>query len=159
MEEWKEIKDFPLYEVSTTGRIRKATTKRIKVPEKSKIGYLTIRLSYGVAGKGKHLNIHKLVAEAFLDNPNNYPCINHIDGDKTNNNVSNLEWCSYSHNNKHAYDTGLKTAYKTVITPEERDNVISMMESGIHVKKIAEHYGVTESCIYKIRDRYYRRKE
>lgn len=155
-EEWKVIADFPLYEVSTKGRIRKSTTKRIKKPEISKTGYPTIRLSYGVAKKGKHFNIHTLVATAFLDNPNNYPCVNHIDGNKTNNDVTNLEWCSYSRNNKHAYDTGLKKPYQTIITPDQRVDVINMMKNGVKVKDIAKLFKVTESCIYMIRRRYFR---
>lgn len=156
MEEWKAIKDFPLYEVSSDGRIRKATTKRIKAPEISKTGYPTIRLSCGKAATGKHFNIHRIVAETFIDNPNNYPCVNHIDGNKANNNVSNLEWCTYSHNNKHAYDQKLKKPYQMIITPEQRIDVISLMKAGVRVKDIAKQYHVTESCIYKIRRRYFR---
>ena len=51
--------------------------------------------------------IHRLVAEAFIENPNKLPCINHIDGNKQNNHIDNLEWCSYSHNNRHAREMGL----------------------------------------------------
>lgn len=53
--------------------------------------------------------MHRLVAEAFIPNPNNLPQVNHIDGNKENNNVSNLEWCSCQNNIQHAWDIGIKT--------------------------------------------------
>lgn len=69
-------------------------------------GYLRVMLSI----KGKHYDryIHRLVAEVFIDNPCGYSEVNHLDGDKTNNNVDNLEWCNRSQNNKHAYAMGLR---------------------------------------------------
>lgn len=66
---------------------------------------------------GKSFLIHRLVAQAYIPNPNNYREINHIDGNKLNNNVSNLEWCSRSHNVKHAFDTGLKRNKKGAENP------------------------------------------
>lgn len=63
-------------------------------------GYLQVTLKIR---KSNPVYIHKLVAKAFIPNPRNLPCVNHIDGNKLNNNVNNLEWCSYSDNNKHSY--------------------------------------------------------
>jgi len=65
-------------------------------------GYLKINIRAGKQGY-----IHRLVAEAFIPNPHNKPCVNHIDGDKKNNHPSNLEWVTYSENNKHAHENGL----------------------------------------------------
>ena len=119
-EVWKPIKDFENYEVSNLGRVRNTIFKN-NICEKPKIkilkqclqnsGYLktTIRKNK----KQYNKTIHRLVAETFIPNPNNLPCINHKDGNKHNNCVDNLEWCTYSYNNKEAYRMGLKKPYQT----------------------------------------------
>lgn len=116
---WKDILEFQgYYQVSNFGRVRRIAdylnqnkSWRLSEPKilKQRLhnnGYLRVMLSIN----GKHYDryIHRLVAIAFLDNPNGYSEINHIDGDKTNNNLKNLEWCNRSYNNKHAYQNGLK---------------------------------------------------
>lgn len=107
MEEiWKEIKFLDgKYEVSNRGRIRNTATKRILRLSTSKRGYLVF--SCVIQGKHKLVNVHKCVAIEFIPNPNNLPQINHIDGDKTNPDVTNLEWVSAKENNLHARRTGL----------------------------------------------------
>lgn len=62
--------------------------------------------------RGKNFKVHQLVATAFVDNPDNFPCINHVDGNKRKNHADNLEWCTHGENNKHAYSTGLKSPYE-----------------------------------------------
>ena len=74
-------------------------------------GYQKV-LIYYKPGKRKQVSIHRLVACAFIPNPNNLPQVNHIDGNKKNNNIDNLEWVTSSENVKHAFDTGLKHAAK-----------------------------------------------
>lgn len=109
-EVWKDIPNYVgLYQISNLGNIKsfKQSLKYHKVheyllkPTLANNGYCQVTL-YGSTGRKKFL-VHRLVAEAFLPNPNNYPQINHKDEDPTNNRVDNLEWCTAEYNN--AYGT------------------------------------------------------
>lgn len=80
-------------------------------PEKHTLGYKRVLL-INQEGKRCHQLIHRLVAQAYIANPLNLPYVNHIDGNKANNHVSNLEWCTSSENNKHALRIGLRTGRK-----------------------------------------------
>jgi hypothetical protein len=82
---------------------------RVVAVQKSKAGYLRVEL--WDKGRGKKHSIHRLLAEAFIPNPEGKPQVNHIDGDKTNNALSNLEWVTQSENQKHAYEAGLQMGY------------------------------------------------
>ena len=97
-----------------------------KKQTKLKTGYYAVGLWKD--NNQKLVTIHSLLAETFIPNPNNYKCINHIDGNKENNNLENLEWCSQSHNVQHAYDNGLAKTNKKVMC----------VETGIVYKSIAE---------------------
>lgn len=92
------------YEVSYDGHIRNSRTKRILHEYVGKDGYLRTQFA------GKTRLIHRTVANVYLENPNGLPEVNHVDGNKLNNSVDNLEWCSRNDNLKHAYDKGLRTA-------------------------------------------------
>lgn len=96
VEIWNDILGYEgLYEVSNWGRIRR--NGKILRPRKSGYyGYLSVALSKN--GNERQVLIHRLVASAFLPNPQNFPCINHKDEDKTNNAVDNLEWCDHQYN-------------------------------------------------------------
>jgi hypothetical protein len=120
IEHFMPIPDYEgLYEVSNTGRIKSlARTVSIGLGRKQSKpnlykkqhigihGYYSTGLSNG--GKTKTVLVHRIVAEAFLPNPQGFRCVNHKDGNKLNNNLDNLEWCSHSQNEIHAYETGLK---------------------------------------------------
>ena len=108
-EEWRDINGYEgLYQVSDQGRVKslertdslgRTVKERILKPGMDRGGYLLVVLCAG--GKPKTLNVHRLVCEAFHENPENKPCVNHIDENKTNNAASNLEWSTYEENNNH----------------------------------------------------------
>lgn len=115
---WKDVSEFTgFYLVSNLGRVKRIAdysnqnshwkSETILKPRLHSNGYLRVMLSIN----NKHYDryIHRLVATAFCENhnPNIYKEVNHIDGNKTNNNANNLEWCNRSYNNKHAYTNGL----------------------------------------------------
>jgi len=95
--------------VDYTGRLFKGRWLR---PQTDKYGYLKVSLSRGSRALGQDYKmIHRLVAEAFIPNPDNLPCINHKDGNKINNLVDNLEWVSWKDNTVHAWKMGLCKPY------------------------------------------------
>lgn len=96
-EEWKDIDGFEnQYAVSSKGRVKNLKTNRILGGRYDGAGYKAVILN------GKNYNVHRLVALAFLDNPNKLPQVNHIDEDKLNNDVKNLEWVSIEDNIRHS---------------------------------------------------------
>lgn len=113
MEEWRPVQEFEgVYEISSLGRVRRVvscmggTAGTILRPWISGAGYLYVGLR--LPGRRKRVGVHRLVAVAFLGQPTpERPEVNHLDGDKTNNAVGNLEWVSHGENHKHAYRTGL----------------------------------------------------
>ena len=100
--EWQPVKGYEgKYEVSSIGHVRKAGGSEIgQWP--NQLGYMLVRLS----GPRKMFRVHRLVAEAFLPNPNNLPVVNHLDHDRQNNAASNLEWCDQKRNLSHAAESG-----------------------------------------------------
>ena len=142
---WKPVKDYEgLYEVSDLGRVR--SLDRIVIQDckwgsecnhiyNGKIlkpryhnGYVNVRLNKN--GKPKTRNIHRIVAEAFIPNPENKKTINHKDGNKSNNKVDNLEWATDSEQQLHAYKMGLKKGRKKkIIQYDIEGNFIKEWES------------------------------
>jgi hypothetical protein len=108
MEEWRNIPGFEgLYQVSNMGRVKSLSRKkgRILKPVVHSNGYMRINLYAGKKPQRKY--VHRLVAETFLVNPQNKREVNHLDGDKTNNSIFNLEWATPRENGKHSSKTGL----------------------------------------------------
>ena len=96
-EVWKVIEEFPNYEVSNFGNVRNSIKNKLMTISIRKNGYCVVKLSNNEISK--ECKVHRLVAKAFIDNPNNLPHINHKDENKTNNHISNLEWCDSLYNN------------------------------------------------------------
>lgn len=156
MEEiWKDIKNYEgIYQVSNLGRV-KSLERWIKRKDgyknhikesirKNKIinsGYLVVGLHKN--GVNTNLFLHRLVAEAFIDNPNNYPQVNHIDENKTNNCVNNLEWCDAKYNNNYGEHknnlrnslTNRKDQSKPVLQFDLNGNFIKEWESTMEIQR------------------------
>lgn len=96
MEIWKKIEDYPKYSVSNHGRVRNDKTGKILALRSVAHGYLQIRIHN--ENGNRQFGVHRLVAQAFISNPDNLPVVNHKDEDKTNNDISNLEWCTQQYN-------------------------------------------------------------
>ena len=124
-EQWKPIQEFNgEYEVSNLGRVRSmkryyGVVGRIMPQTIQRTGYYAV--TFHMNNKAYCRKVHRLVIEAFTPNPDNLPCINHIDGNKLNNHVSNLEWCTYQANMQHAVRTGLTHPHQW--TDEERKQI------------------------------------
>jgi hypothetical protein len=105
MENWKDVPDYEgLYQISNFGNVKSLISNRMLKPSQDRFGY--VRFNALKDKKAKTLRIHRLVMEIF--NPiDNIMQVNHIDGNKLNNKLDNLEWCTDSENKKHAYKTGL----------------------------------------------------
>jgi len=166
---WKTIPGYEgFYEVSDMGDVRSSdrlvhTSNGITQRRKGRTlkpalsaGYPFVLLQ--VACERKQIHVHRLVASAFCDKPEGCDVVNHIDGIKTNNAASNLEWTTYSGNAKHAYDTGLnKAKYRqdhnnSKLTQFQVDQIRGMLISGKSGSSIARELGVHVMTISNIRN-------
>ena len=158
IEIWKDIENYEgLYQISNWGRVKSLPKSWLKYdggilhqkelilkPRPTTVGYLRVCLRKD--NHSKDFYIHRLVGLAFLPNPHNYSEINHIDENKTNNNVDNLEWCSRCQNNNWGSHniSGAKKRGKPVMQYDTNGNLISVYESG---KKASREVGVDSSLI------------
>lgn len=147
-ERWKLIEEAPMYEISEYGDIHNTFTGA-PIKQSQNQGYMCVSLQ--INGKAHRRRVHRLVALAFIPNPDGKSEVNHIDGNKTNNHVSNLEWCTPSENLIHAYKTGLRSRDASVAYTKRRKRVIRddgvMFES---MTEAAKHLGLTTSRMSKI---------
>lgn len=152
---WKQIKNYD-YEINSEGIVRRISTQQIKKPYIIHNGYLAVQLN--IEGKRKGYLIHRLIAEYFIPNPKNKPFINHIDSNRLNNVLSNLEWCTHQENVIHSYkqgfssNTGSKNGFSKL--NEELVKEIRKRHSlGETNKQIAKNIGVSENCIQQVTKR------
>jgi hypothetical protein len=124
----KPIEKYPNYFVTKEGLVFSTKTNKFLKFSYDQQGYQRVGLYVGNY-KSKTIKVHRLIAETFINNPFNKKDVNHIDGNKSNNNVSNLEWCTRSENMKHAFKIGLKK-----ISDNQKNRFIKMSKSQIGSK-------------------------
>lgn len=158
-ETWKSLKGIvengDNYEVSTYGRVRNFITGRVLKPGSLRKGYQGVRLSKD--GTTKNYTVHRLVALAFIPNPEGKPEVNHINGNEKNNNrVDNLEWVTSAENKRHAISTGLNpTRYGEKVngaklTEKQVIEIKKLLAAGAKQREIAEKFNVSRESISRI---------
>ena len=118
-EGWTSLPGWP-YEVSNLGKVRNSSGKVIK-PWRQTNGYISVDLHQD--GIKRSFRVHRLVAEAFIPNPESKKEVNHIDGNKDNNAVSNLEWTTHQENMSHAFENGLRSRQQVFHCPMCGENL------------------------------------
>jgi len=143
------------YDITKDGKCINKKTNYIKKTFISNSGYE--RVSLWINGKNKKFSIHRLVAIKYLENPNNYKYINHKDGNKLNNNVENLEWCTVQENTKHAYENNLIKPKTTKVVQYSKNmekikewNSIKEVEESLKIN----HANIVTVCNQKTNRKY-----
>ena len=169
MEVWKKITNFENYEVSNYGNVKRKectiiykngckTFYKEKLLKKELNRKMYERVTLSKDNIQERFQVHRLVAIYFIENPKQKPCVNHIDGNGLNNNVLNLEWVTYSENEKHSYDILGKI---NPIRKLENKDVIYIKNNSVkgknsNIKDIAELFNVNVTTIYNVlNNRYY----
>lgn len=168
MEEWRPVPGYEgYYEVSNAGNIR-SVERYVKAGDhlaliksqemKQHVGTNGYPI-FGARKDGthKHLSVHRCVAEAFIENPYNNPTVNHIDGDKNNNDVSNLEWVTYSENLLHAYRNALRHStagrkqekFHCANIPPKDELIAVLIEVDCNLSEVGRIYNVTSTAVAK----------
>ena len=148
---WKPIPGWEKYAVSNKGRVRGARGWVLKPILGGKRQYYGVRL-YKSVTENKLASIHRLVAEAFLENRECKPMVNHIDGNRFNNEASNLEWCTSQENTAHAFNIGTRQSGdghpRTKLTSRIKRRIRALRAKGAQVKDLAKKFDVHWATIY-----------
>lgn len=158
-EEWRTCPYNSNYEVSDIGRVRNKRRGNIISQRVNHCGYATVTLGEPGFAHGKTKRVHRLVAEAFIPNPNNKLEVNHIDGNKLNNVPTNLEWVTSKENMNHALNNGLRTPWEykhTIVKKEQLVEIHGLRRLGLTYEEIGKIMGVCPSAIsHRIRHNSY----
>lgn len=151
IEEYRKLKEYPMYRIYNTGKIYSEYTKKFLKKFDDNSGYLQVTLFSGNNIGRKTIKVHILVAKAFISNPNNLPEVNHINCNKYDNRVSNLEWVSKHENMIHASKYSYKN--RESLSPLNKDMVIlipTLLKCGFSIKLISTLYKVGHITIRNI---------
>lgn len=154
---WKEIPGYTGYMVSSDGQVFNSNSgaNGSLLKQEDRQGYRFVRMKRD-DGVKKNLRVHRLVAKAFLKNPENKREVNHKNGDKSDNRVENLEWCTPSENAKHSYavlhrDPPVKKGSGLRVRLLNETQVQIIRETNISCRKLAELFGVSRSTVNNVR--------
>lgn len=153
-EEWKPVAENDKYAVSSHGRVYSIchTHPKLLKSHITRSGYVVVGIS--TDGVKKNRKVHRLVAEAFIKNPKKLPVVNHIDGNKQNNNVLNLEWVTQQQNAQHAYDTHLEKRgsehSKSKLTSEEACRLKVAFLYGESSTELSKKFGINSNGVVAI---------
>lgn len=154
-----ELKEHPKYGdyflISKCGKVFSKRTHKFLKQTISKTGYYTISTRFGGRNGTSHcFKVHRLVAETFIINANNKPHVNHIDDNKLNNSVDNLEWATAKENIQHAISTGLTVFKKGLDSPNSKltiSDIVFIQESNLSSRKLAKIFDVSHVTILEAR--------
>ena len=156
--EWRPIPSIPPYEATACGQIRHAGVGKPLRPFFNRTGYKRFHFKPRGGGKQQNIMVHRAVAEAFIGPPDGL-LVHHKDGDKTNNNLSNLEYVTASQNVQHAYDTGLakgRTAprgTREVLCPGKVRIIRDLITIGCNDSEVARIFSIGNSTVARVRKR------
>ncbi|MEL7418089.1 MAG: NUMOD4 domain-containing protein [Cyanobacteria bacterium J06555_3] len=147
---WKSIVGYEeIYAVSSLGRVKNLTRGKIRKLGDNTRGYLRVNLSKN--GQSKFFSVHRLVATAFIPNPDRLPQVNHRNGVKTDNRVENLEWVDISKNQKHSYKVLKRKSPKSELDSNQVLEIDRLLrQSKSTTEQIAQAYGVSRRIIINI---------
>lgn len=154
MEEiWKSIPDASEYDISNLGRVRRIRGDRFRgykdngilTPHKTPAGYIAIWLNRTDSGKGRHHAIHRVLAKVFIPNPQNLPQVNHINGDKCDNRLENLEWITPRGNALHKRK--LDGVIRGTLNENKRRLIKELLKEGFSCNGIARLFGVNAGTV------------
>jgi hypothetical protein len=141
---------FPSYTISEDGTVTNVNTGKAKKPSTNSSGYLQVALFEG--GKRKFKLVHRLIAQHFMAGSDDLPVINHINGNKTDNRIENLEWCTQSHNMEHAHSTGLiASRLDGKLNLDEVNRIRELIEEGVQGTVIAKMFAISKSMVSNIK--------
>lgn len=152
--EFRNIPGMEYYSVSRDGDVKSNRRGKLLTPQVDKGGYVRVHLSFD--GEDLCAQVHRLVALTYLPNPENKAAVNHKDGDKKNNRVSNLEWATYSENMQHTFENKLIVAergearWSSILNEADVHSICSRLEAGESVKSVSDTTGLNIKTVSNI---------
>lgn len=149
--EIRHVPSIPEYGTSADGKVWSFRNSKYRATRPMKRGYLRVNLS--IKNKVRDRYVHQLVAEAWIPNPSSFPMLNHKDGNKKNNSVKNLEWCTCKHNINHSVELGMHKRGELSIAAKLTTAQVKLIRGSTEWRPLARRLGISSSTIYDVRKR------